>query len=96
MCTELEQNLIHLERSGKGFDKHGSPDGTMLHANVGLREVEDVIPEARLEIVFHLRQVEVRSASALDELVRVVEEVETKVEQRCRHGCIVDGEARLI
>jgi hypothetical protein len=47
-------------------------------------------------VVLHLGKVEVRSGTALDELGGVVEEVEAKVEEGCRHGLAVDQEPGLI
>jgi len=66
------------------------------HADVTLREDKDVIPEAGFEVVFHLWEVEVGSQTALDEFVRVVVEVEGKVEERSRHGLVIDCYARFV
>ena len=96
MCAKLEQNLVHLEGGREGLDEDGTTNGPVGHANVRLREVENVVPETRFEVVLHLREVVVRSASALDEFLSIVEEVETEVEQRSRHGRVVDSYAWLV
>ncbi len=46
-------------------------------------------------MALHLGQVEVWSPSTLDELFRVVEEVQTKIEQACGNGLAVDCEVLL-
>ena len=46
--------------------------------------------------MLHLRQVEVRTRAALDELLCIMEEVETEVKERTGQGLIVDGDARLL
>jgi hypothetical protein len=42
---------------------------------------EHVVPEPRLQVALHLRQVEVRPAAALEQLGGVVEEVQPEVHQ---------------
>ena len=93
---ELEQDFLHLERRRECLDEDRGADGAVRHADVRLREVEDVVPETSLEVVLHLREVEVRPEPALDELVRVVEEIKREVEQRPRDRRVVDGNAGLI
>ena len=61
VLTQLEQDLLHLERSRERLDEHRRADRAVLHADVRLRKVEDVVPEARLEVVLHLGKVEVRA-----------------------------------
>lgn len=68
----------------------------MGHADVRLGEHEDVVPETRFEVVFHFRKVEIGSETAFHELVSVVIEVYSKVEQRPRNGLVVDSNARFI
>ena len=60
-----------------------------------LGPVEDVVPEARLAVALHFRQVEVRSAAALEQPPRVVEHVETEVEHRAGDRRTVDQEMAL-
>ena len=89
-------HLVHLEGGHDGLDEHGAPDGAALHTDVILGEVEHVVPQPSLQMRFHLREVEVRSGAPLDELGRVVEEVQTEVEQAARDGLAVDGEMLLV
>ena len=68
----------------------------MGHADVRLGKHKDVVPETRFEVVFHFGKVEVRSKTALHELVSVVIKVHGKVEQRPRDGLVVDSNAGLV
>lgn len=96
VVTELIDDLVHLECSHDGLDEDSASDGASWHANVILSKVEGVVPKSGLEVALHLRQVEVRASSALDQLVGVVEEVKTKVEQTGRDGLTVDSEMLLL
>jgi len=69
-----------MEGGGKGLDQYGSTDGSLRDSNVALREDEDVVPETSLLVVLHLREVEIRTRTSLDELTSVMEEVEGKIE----------------
>ena len=60
-----------------------------------LRADEDVVPEPRLEMRLHLRQIKVRPGAARDQLLRVVEKVEPEVEEARRHRLAVDEEMLL-
>jgi len=75
MVPQFKENLFHLEGGGESFDEDGGTDGVVGHADVGLREHKDIVPETSLEVVLHLGKVEVGTKSALDELLGVVEEV---------------------
>ena len=65
-----------MEDSGDGLDQDRAADRAARDGDVVLSELEDVVPQARLEVVLHLRQVEVRAEAALDGLDGVVEEVQ--------------------
>ena len=56
-----------------------------------LRVDEDVVPELRLAVRLELRQVEVRPAARVDELLRVVEEVQPEVDERARRVHVAPG-----
>lgn len=88
--------LVHLEGSGNGFNQNGSTDGSSAHANVILGKVEDVVPQPGLKMRLHLGQVEVWAKSTLDELVCVVEKVQTKVEESTGDGLAIDSEVLLL
>lgn len=96
MISKLVDDLLHLEGGGEGLDQNSGSNSSRSELDVSLSEVEDVVPEPSLEIVLHLGKVEVRSSSSLDELVRVVKEEESEVEDGSRHGGTVDEHSRLV
>lgn len=110
---EFEDDLVHHECGGDGFDEDGSSDGSTGESDVvllksgkssqsgshalatqkkrratDLGEVEDVVPQPGLKVVFHLGQVEVRTISTLDQLLRAVARAEEERRPvRMRNGC---------
>lgn len=96
MIPELKEDLLHVERGRERFDENGGSDGVERHPDVRLRENEDIVPEAGLEIVLHLGQIEVRATAARNELLGVVVEVKTEIEERSGHGCAVDVDAKFV
>lgn len=80
MLSELKQDLVHLESPSDGLNEDGTPDGPARNAQDVLAELEGVIPESRFEIVFHFRQVKVWAETSSEELLGIVEKVETKVD----------------
>lgn len=89
-------HLIHLKRSSDGLNQNSRTDGPPGHADVVLSEVEDVIPESGLEVGLHLGEVEVRTVAASNQLLGVVEEVKTKVEQAARDRLAVHSKVLLV
>ena len=96
VLLELVEDLLHLERGGKGLDQDGSSDRSLRQAELASREAEDVVPQSSLEVVLHLGEVEVRAKAPLDELGGVVVEVDGKVEQTARDGLAVDQDVTLL
>ena len=64
VLAQLVEDLVHLERGEDRLDQHGGADRAARDAERVLREHEDVVPEARLEMALQLRQVEVRARAA--------------------------------
>jgi len=80
VVAELEQDLLHLKGGRQGLDEDGGTDGVVRHADVGLGEQEDVIPETSFEVMFHLGKIEVRAEATVHQLLGVVVKIEGKVE----------------
>ena len=96
MLAELVQDLVHHEGGRDGLDQDSGTDGSTSHANFILGKAEGIVPKAGFKVVLHLGQVEVGSETSLDLLVGVMEEEETKVEQRSRHGLPVNGDVSFL
>src|SRR5215218_4699800 len=65
VLAKLVQDLMHLERGEYRLDQDRSLDGAPGYAELVLGRLEDVVPEPRLEVALHLRQVEVRSGTII-------------------------------
>src|SRR3546814_2666579 len=73
MIAQFVQDLVHLESGEDRLDQHRRLDGAALDAELVLGMVEDIVPEARLEMVLELRQIEVGTGAVFEELPRIVE-----------------------
>src|SRR5208283_5322015 len=58
MLAQLPQKLVHLERCRQRLDEACRLDGTASDPEGRLGVQEHVVPEPRLEVALHLRQVE--------------------------------------
>ena len=96
VVAQLPQDLVHLEGREQRLDQHRGADRALRHAQLVLRATEDVVPQPRLEVRLHLRQVEVRPAAAREQLLRVVEEVQREIEDRAGHRLAVDRDVLLV
>src|SRR5919204_5577204 len=96
MFAKLVENLVHLEGSKHRLYEGGRLDGAAFDAELLFRRVEDVVPEPRLEVRLHLRQIQVRTRAAFEKLFRVVEEEQAEVEDRARYGLAVDDDVLLV
>ena len=84
MFTQLEEDLVHLERGQDRLDQHRRLDRARRQLELVFGEVEDVVPEARLEVALELREVQVRAAPPVERSPAVVEEIEAEVEEAAR------------
>src|SRR6267378_4325825 len=96
VVLQLIENLIHLERGEDRLDQDRRADRTAGDAELVLREGERVVPETRLVVALELGQVEIRSRALRDERRRVVEEEETKIEERGGNRAPVDRHVFLV
>ena len=96
VMAKLEQNLLHLESSWECLNQDGATDGSKGNPEIVLGKVENIIPKASFTVVLHLREVEVRTATASEELFCIVEEIESKVENGAAHRLMVNSHTRFI
>jgi hypothetical protein len=88
--------LVHLKGRQNSLNQHGSSDSPPRNSDGVLGQVEDVVPESGLQVRLHLGEVEVRSMAILDELLGVVEKVQSEVEKTAGDGLAVNGEVLLL
>ena len=96
MIPQFKEDLLHLERSRECLDQHRRTDGIVWNADVGLREQEDVIPEASLKVVLHFRKIEVWTVSTSNQFFRIMEEIQSEVEERGGYGFAVYRDTSFI
>src|SRR5690349_9514881 len=80
VIPQLPQDLVGLERGENGLDQDRGPDGSAGNPHLVLREVEDLVPEPRLEVTLELWEVVVRPRAARDERGSGVIEREAEIE----------------
>src|SRR6266487_29498 len=90
MVAQFVEDLVHFECRWNCLDEYGCPNRAAWNPKFILREIEDIIPYACLEVAFHFRQVEIRAAAALDQFLCVVKKVEAEIEQPACYGFPVD------
>ena len=90
MIAQFVKDLVHLEDRHDGLDQDGGLDGADGQAEFVLGVDENLVPQARFQMVLHLGQVVVGAGAALDQRPGVVEEVQAEVEQAANHRLAVD------
>ena len=95
VLAERVDDLRHLEGRRQRLDQHRGADQAAREPERLAREGEDVVPERRLEVVLHLRQVEVQAPVALGEPLAGVEGVEAEVHERARDRLAVERQVLL-
>src|SRR2546425_2705951 len=98
VVLQLVEDLVHLERSEDRLDQDRCADRAAGDAKLVLREVEDVVPEARLQVALELGQVEVGSPprALRDERRGVVKEEQSEIEQGRGDWASVHGHVLLV
>ena len=95
VVAQLVEDLVHLERGPQRLDEDSGLDRLLRDLQLVLRVDEDLVPQPGLEVRLHLRQVEIRTRAALDQLLRVMEEVQREVDDAARRGLAVDQDVLL-
>ena len=95
VIPELVDNLIHLKDRQNCLNQHGSSDGSPWDFDSVLSKVKHIVPEAGFKVGFHFGEVEVWPVAASNELLGIVEKVETKVKERAGNRLVVDCEVLL-
>ena len=95
MFAQLVENFVHLKGGRDRLDQHRGADRALRNAELILRQLEDVVPDARFEMALHFRQVKIRAAAARDQLLRVVKKVESKIEKPAGDRLAIDEQVLL-
>src|ERR1700693_877791 len=82
MLAKLVKNLVHPESRWNCFDQDRGANGAARNLEFILSQIENIVPDAGLQMALHLRQIKIRSAPTIDQFARVVKKIQTKVEKR--------------
>jgi len=96
VLSQLIQELIHLKGRRKGLNQARGADGATRKAKLILGQVEDLIPQPRLQVALHLGKVEVWTNANGEGEPGVVEEVEAKVKEGARDWEAINQEVLLL
>ena len=96
MLAQLVEDFVHLEGGEDGFHQHRGLDGAARNAEFVLGHAEDVVPQPRFEVGFHLRQVEVGAGAAGDQFLGVVEEEQGEIEHAAGDALAIHGDVLFV
>src|SRR3990167_9261617 len=89
VIPQFVQNLIHLKCGQYGFNQYGGADSPAGDSDFILCKIENVIPESRLEMRFHLRQIKIRSSFAFRQFACVIKKIEAEIKKGGRNRSAV-------
>ena len=95
VVAQFVKDFRHLEARQDVLDEDGGLDAALGNAEEFFRSHEYVVPEARLEVMLQLGEVEIDARAARQALAGVVEEIHGKVEQAGACGFATDQEMFL-
>src|SRR5260221_8828979 len=81
MFAQFIKNFLGLERGEDRLDQNRRANRAARNLQRVLGEIENIVPEPRLEMTLHFRQIKIRAAAALQQFGGIVEEIQTEVEQ---------------
>src|SRR5712672_1427914 len=84
MVAQFVKDLVHFERRQNRFDQDGGANRSARNAQFILGKTEHVIPQPRLQMTLHLRQVEVRTSPFAEQRLSIVKKEQPKIKQRRR------------
>src|SRR6516164_2235578 len=96
MVSELVEDFVHLECCHNRFDQDCCANTAIGNAKLLLGKNKDVVPEPRLQMTLHFRQVEVRPGAGRKQKFRVMKKVKAEIEQGAGHGLPVHKNVALV
>ncbi|CAH1668847.1 hypothetical protein CHELA40_13198 [Chelatococcus asaccharovorans] len=90
MVAQLVDDLVHLEGRRQRLDQHRRLERALGDAQHLFRMGEDIVPEPRLHMALHLREIESRCRALRNDVLGIVEDIEAEIEQRAGYRRAVD------
>src|SRR6202045_4140474 len=81
MIAQFVKDLVHFECRQNSFDQDGGANRSARNAQFVLGKTEHVVPQPRLQMTLHLRQVEVRTSAFAQQCRGVVKKEQPKIKQ---------------
>ena len=96
MLAQFVQDFVHFECREDRFDQHRGANRAAGNPHIVLREIKNVVPQARFLVALHLRQIEIRPRSVREQTLGVMEKEQAEIEQRARDRLAVHEEMLFI
>jgi hypothetical protein len=96
MFPQFIDELLHFECCRDSLNETCPANGAPRHTDSVLCDTEDIIPQSGFKITLHLGEIEIRPRARFNEIVCVVEEVQSKVKDTAADGLRVNEEVLLI
>ena len=80
MLAQFVQDFVHLKRRENRFDQHRGADRPARNSDIVLREIKDVVPQARFLMALQLRQIKIGARSVREQVLGVVKEKQAEIE----------------
>src|SRR4029077_10503274 len=96
MIAQLIKNFVHLERRRYRLEQNRRANRPARNAEFVLRQIEDVVPNPRFQMALHFWQIKIGTRTAYDELARIMEKIEPKIEQRAEDRFTIHKHVLLI
>ena len=96
MIAQFVEDFVHLESGRNRFDQDRRANRSARNADLALCEIEHIVPNPRLQVAFHFGEIKIWTRAALNQLARVMKEIQTEIEQRARNRFSVDQHVLFI
>src|SRR5260370_12066363 len=84
MVSQLVKDLVHLECRQNRFDQDSGANRSARNAQFVLGKTKHVVPQPRLQVTLHLRQVKIRASALAQQGRGIVKKEQAKIKQRRR------------
>src|ERR1039457_7171129 len=96
MVAQFVEDLVHFKRRQNGFDQDGGANRSARNAEFILSKTEHVVPQPRLQMTFHLREVEIRTSALAQQGLGIVKKEQAKIKQRGRDRLAIDQKVLFV
>ena len=84
MVAQFVKDLVHFECRQNRFDQDSGANRSARNAQFVLGKTKHVVPQPRLQVTLHLRQVKIRASALAQQGRGIVKKEQAKIKQRRR------------